>query len=404
MNIVYLQCDLRYNTYLLEILDGVYVINHTINRLKKINCPKIIAGIYECVENMPLAEILREEGIQIIMSVDENVDSRFLDSVIEENADYVIRVNGDQCLLDTETTKYILSEMKQQGSEWFYEKSAASVLPDVVDIRCLRKYKSNILNEGYARALEKEDVIRRHCLLYPYFVLYDFRASTETTTRVCRCVIEKKVDIHDLQKTLAMRLQSKDNYLNKTGILGSWLWKTSYEDVFMDENKQVNPWWAESIIDLIRNRINRSLSVFEWGSGNSTLFWSQNVGRVISIEYDLTWYNRMKNMIPDNVELVFCELEYDGDYCRRILKEGEKFDIILVDGRDRVRCAQNAVERIKMDGIIIWDDTERKEYQTGYNFLKEHGYKQMELSGITYGIELKHFTSIFYKKNNLLGL
>lgn len=57
-----------------------------------------------------------------------------------------------------------------------------------------------------------------------------------------------------------------------------------------------------------------------------------------------------------------------------------------------------------MDGIIIWDDTERKEYQTGYNFLKEHGYKQMELSGITYGIELKHFTSIFYKKNNLLGL
>lgn len=112
----------------------------------------------------------------------------------------------------------------------------------------------------------------------------------------------------------------------------------------------------------------------------------------------------MKNSISDNVELIFCELEYDGDYCRKILEMEDKFDTILVDGRDRVRCAQNAAKKIKESGIIIWDDTDRDEYQEGYNFLKKCGFKQLELSGVTYGIELKHFTSIFYRGDNLLKL
>lgn len=248
------------------------MVQHTINRVKKLNCEKIIAGIYDCAENVALAQVLRSEGVMVRISDDENVDLRFLNCVMEENADYIIRVSGDQCLYDAEIIRHILLEMKKQGSEWFYEKQAAGILSEIVSTDCLIKHKSKILEEGYFRVLEREETVKKFHLLYLYFALCDFRANTDINIRICRRVIEKKLNICDLQKTLATRLLSKDNYLNKTGILGSWLWKSSYEDVFMDEDKRINPWWAESTIDLIRKNLNRNYRVFEWGSGNSTFF------------------------------------------------------------------------------------------------------------------------------------
>ena len=83
----------------------------------------------------------------------------------------------------------------------------------------------------------------------------------------------------------------------------------------------------------------------------------------------------------------------------------EKFDIILIDGRDRVNCALNSIEHLNERGIIIWDDTQREAYQDGYEFIKKHGFKQLELRGIIYGVpSFEGSTSIFYREDNIFDL
>ncbi len=99
MNIVYLQVDSRYNSWLLQTINNKYVIECTLDRIKKLNYASLIAGIYNCQENIALIEILRDEGVEVVLSEDEDVNSRFVRLVTKESAEYVIRVGGVRCFL-----------------------------------------------------------------------------------------------------------------------------------------------------------------------------------------------------------------------------------------------------------------------------------------------------------------
>ena len=47
----------------------------------------------------------------------------------------------------------------------------------------------------------------------------------------------------------------------------------------------------------------------EWGSGGSTLYFSQLVKKYISIEHDIKWYDNIKSKIEENVELYCISLD-----------------------------------------------------------------------------------------------
>jgi spermidine synthase len=102
--------------------------------------------------------------------------------------------------------------------------------------------------------------------------------------------------------------------------------------------------------------------------------------------------------------MVFCELKSNGDYCRMPVKLNVKFDVIIVDGRDRVNCCKQAIEALSPDGVVVLDDSEREFYAPGIAFLKEHGFKQLSFSGISPGLFYNKATSVFYKSNNCLGI
>lgn len=410
MNIVYLQADSRYNRWLFQKIDGMSVLEHTLNKIQKLNCDKVVAGIYSCAENNLLIKTLEnresEGRINVVLSEDENVNSRFVNLMTEESADYILRVGADQIFLDVEETLNVLKEMKLQDKEFFYHTGLSSVLPDIVSVECLRGRREKVLQaERYFHVLCEDKSVKRFS--FPNFctLLYDFRANSNINYRICKNVIEKKLDIYELSLQLSIKLRDKGRYLNKTGLMGSWILGNSYEDFFWDENEKVNPWWGKTVIDLVVKKLNKDMRVFEWGMGNSTLFWSQYVAEVVSVESNLEWYKKMQKIIPRNVRAQYCELEYGGEYCRKILNEQGNFDIILIDGRDRVRCAGNSVGRLKEDGIIIWDNTDREEYRNGYAYLKEQGFKRLELSSVIYGVPaVSDYTSIFYREDNILGL
>ena len=82
---------------------------------------------------------------------------------------------------------------------------------------------------------------------------------------------------------------------------------------------------------------------------------------------------------------------------------GGPFDIIVIDGRHRVLCARYALEALKPDGIIVWDNTDRDRYREGYAYLESQGFQRRDFDGMGPINNFAWRTSIFYRPGNFLG-
>lgn len=188
-------------------------------------------------------------------------------------------------------------------------------------------------------------------------------------------------------------------YLDETG------WLESVEQKLpVDKNGKCLPWYTYPSIKFLDGRIQPGLRVFEFGSGNSTLWWADKVAYVTSCEHDLDWYNLVKGQTPPNVNYLHCELEYGGDYSKVASQYQAEFDVIVIDGRDRVNCSKNSLDALRSDGVIIWDNSDRDIYNEGYEYLIRNGFKRIDFWGIgpinVYG----WCTSVFYRDDNCFGI
>lgn len=193
--------------------------------------------------------------------------------------------------------------------------------------------------------------------------------------------------------------------LKASGALKEDGWFRSFrEQASIDAAGNPLPWITYPAIDFLARRIRPEMTVFEYGSGGSTLWWASKVRKVVSCEHDARWHQKIRMTCPDNVELHHIPLEYGGDYSKKILQFENAFDLVIVDGRDRVNCAINAMKALKPDGVIVWDNSERTAYEVGFQALREHGFKQLEFVGLCPMSTLKGETSIFYRPDNCLGI
>lgn len=200
------------------------------------------------------------------------------------------------------------------------------------------------------------------------------------------------------------RLKALLSYGHK-GYLNSIGWFTAFDQKkAVDGQGNALPWVTYSFIDFIKDRINKDLDIFEYGSGSSTIFYAQRAKSVTSVEHDEQWYEKIKNTSPANAEMIFCKLETGGEYAQKALLLGRKFDIIIVDGRDRVNCCKFSIDALSENGVLILDDSERKVYDEARAFLKLKNFKELSFSGISPGLFYEKATSVFYKPNNCLGI
>jgi len=212
--------------------------------------------------------------------------------------------------------------------------------------------------------------------------------------------------IHLLYKvfTSPRRLRTLLSF-NDKGYLDEVGWFNAFDSKSpVDQENNPIPWVTYSFIDFIKQRLKKQHTVFEFGSGNSTYFYAKYAGKVVSVEHDKEWYDKIVSTKPQNAELIYCELVRDGDYCRMPLTLKQTFDIIIVDGRDRVNCCIQAVGAVSEKGVIVLDDSERDFYQDGINFLTSKGFKELALTGISPGLFYRKATSVFYRPDNCLDI
>lgn len=172
----------------------------------------------------------------------------------------------------------------------------------------------------------------------------------------------------------------------------------------VDRNGEPLPWFTYSSLAFLASRVKPDMSVFEYGSGNSTLWWSKRVARVVACEHHDEWYNYLKSRLSANVEYIHQPLEIGGDYCRTILRFDESFDIVVIDGRDRVNCAKAALPKLHERGVIVWDNTDRQKYADGCDFLASKGFRRLDFEGIGPAKNNGWRTSVFYRADNCLDI
>jgi protein-L-isoaspartate O-methyltransferase len=197
------------------------------------------------------------------------------------------------------------------------------------------------------------------------------------------------------------KLATRDGaYLVETGYIQSI---KSFEPI----NKQGEPipWMNYSFLDFLEPRLNKSMNVFEYGSGYSTLYLSEKVGSVVSVEFDKSWFNKMKHDLAD---LSHCSIMFrpgHQEYIEAINEYGdERFDLIIVDGRDRKECVKHILPYLNNDGVVLLDDSWQEKFDETFEFFKEEGFRELSFTGLKPGGMIVEKTTVFYRQNNVLGI
>lgn len=166
------------------------------------------------------------------------------------------------------------------------------------------------------------------------------------------------------------------------------------------------PWLTQGSIDFLAHYL-KSLSqprVMEFGAGGSTIWLAAQVRVIITIEHDSTWHKRIQTYLQKHAKKKNWDLIHHSrpyySLCDKYPKE--HFDLVLVDGRDRVDCIRSSRKLLKPGGVMMVDNTERKRYvQQGLEKLMEGWPKTSALQEGPHpydGFELKGWTTSWWVK------
>lgn len=175
-------------------------------------------------------------------------------------------------------------------------------------------------------------------------------------------------------------------------------YRSARENASFDSEGMPIPWITYPAIEFISQFDFSSKLVFEYGSGNSTLFWAKRVKHLTSVESDPLWYEHMADKIPANVEYM---LHTDSaDYAESISCTGKTFDIIVIDGKARLACAKAAVHQLRPGGFIILDNSDW--YTESSAILRSANLIEIDFAGFCPILGHRCVTSIYLKRDLVL--
>lgn len=166
------------------------------------------------------------------------------------------------------------------------------------------------------------------------------------------------------------------------------------------------PWYSYPAIHFIESRLPAGsaddLRVFEFGSGNSTLWWAQRSREVVAVEDNAVWYNYVTSSMPPSVSYKLA----DGRpaYVEALSNESGPFDIVVVDGSHREDCAREAAKKLTERGVVIFDNSDLPSHARAIDLLKAAGLKELQFYGLGPMNGHPWGTSIFYRDGNLFSI
>ncbi|GAQ88366.1 hypothetical protein KFL_004220050 [Klebsormidium nitens] len=159
-----------------------------------------------------------------------------------------------------------------------------------------------------------------------------------------------------------------------------------FQKLWKEREGQV--WMSKEEAQMVVQYLEPGQTMWEWGSGGSTTFFSHFVSEYYSVEHDEVWFNTVKEQLTadpvlskkvsyQHVASVPYERVWPGppsigaNYAQyiRAVPEDLKVDRFLVDGRARPQCAIEALFHFRdpQDSILFlhdfWDTVQRGHYK-----------------------------------------
>jgi hypothetical protein len=158
------------------------------------------------------------------------------------------------------------------------------------------------------------------------------------------------------------------------------------------------PWYTYPAIEFLRGLDLSNLNVFEYGSGNSTIFWSNRGAHVWAVENSAEWHEALLHRATHFKEL-YLRQERDA-FVGAIHEPGCKFDVVIVDGEWRAACAAEAVGRLVAGGMIVLDNADW--FPEICDDLNRRGFLQFAFNGMGPLNEYSWTTAVFVAAESLL--
>jgi methyltransferase family protein len=125
------------------------------------------------------------------------------------------------------------------------------------------------------------------------------------------------------------------------------------------------PWLPFRLIDQLDAFLGPDAMVFEYGGGGSTLWFLDHGATVVTVEHHHEWASRLSGLIS-SPRWKLLERSSEDNYRAYVSAITDhpprSFDVVVVDGRERARCAMAALDHVRPGGWLIVDDVDRERY------------------------------------------
>ena len=128
--------------------------------------------------------------------------------------------------------------------------------------------------------------------------------------------------------------------------------ESSRKNIPVNDKNEIIPMYTYPCYEWLNSIDWTDNKVFEYGTGYSTIWWQNKNVNYHAVEDNKQWYDMIENktnIIYKPGYHKYIESIHDYDF---------KFDVIVIDGTARFDCIKPALEKIKDDGIIIFDNTD----------------------------------------------
>jgi hypothetical protein len=155
------------------------------------------------------------------------------------------------------------------------------------------------------------------------------------------------------------------------------------------------PWYTYPAIEYLKQFDFSGKNIFEYGSGNSSIFWASLASTVTSVEVDSAWFEIISKSKISNLSIHLKEQK--SEYVDFIGNANKLYDLIVIDGAYRYDCARTAIKHLCDDGLIILDNSER--YPELCLNLRSYDLIQVDFFGFGPINYYTWTTSLFFQKN-----
>jgi hypothetical protein len=194
------------------------------------------------------------------------------------------------------------------------------------------------------------------------------------------------------------------------------------------------PWITYPALRMLDRVVRPHFKVFEYGAGNSSLWWASRVAAVVAVEHDPMWAELVGARAPANLQVLSRPMDakaaepgasrLSGFFAahpeRPLSGETVKdiadglvwepftaylaelgcyppgwFDVVVVDGMARAPAAWMAAQLVAPDGLIVFDNADRWQYNAGYQALADAGFARLDFYGTRPVLVDESCTAIF---------